>query len=52
MGEQISAALVLGGTIQVFQIRFFVVAAQDGKESEPAESHEGLDGNTLIPQHL
>jgi hypothetical protein len=52
MIEELSAALVLGGAIKMFRIRFFVVAAQHGKQGEPSESHEGFDGYTLIPQHL
>ena len=37
MSEQVSAELVPGGAIEMFQVRFFVVAAQDGKEGEPTE---------------
>ena len=43
MSEQVSAELVPGGAIEMFEVRFFVVAAQDGKEGEPTERRERFE---------
>ena len=43
MSEGVSAELVPGGAIEMFQVRFFVIAAQDGKEGELTERREGFE---------
>ena len=43
MSEQVSTELVTSGAIEMFLVRFFVVAAQDGKEGEPTERRERFE---------
>ncbi|MFM7087405.1 MAG: hypothetical protein ACKOXO_10515 [Cyanobium sp.] len=52
MFEKLGAELVPGGTIEIFYVRFFVVAAQHSKQCEATESPEGFDVRALIAQHL
>jgi len=43
VSEQVSTELVTSGAIEMFLVRFFVVAAQDGKEGEPTERRERFE---------
>ena len=52
MVEELGAALGPGVTVERFQVRFFVVAAQHSKQREATEGPEGFDVRTLIAQHL
>jgi hypothetical protein len=52
MREQIGAELVPGCAIQMLQIRFFVVAPENGELCKATQPDERVNGSVLIAQHL
>ena len=52
MIELLRAVLVPNGSVEVFHIRFFVVALHHGIQGEAAEANAGLNSGTLIARIL